>query len=107
MKQRIRKLCKQLSRFNFDEITSILELPKNDVHNLLKELINENVIKQISKTEFAYIPKVASGSKNATKLQTDRPSKTELPFDITTLLANHEDQQKYLIMQQRTTSGIL
>ena len=39
MKQQIKKLCKQLSRFNFDEIASILELSEDEIQKVLKELI--------------------------------------------------------------------
>ena len=52
MKQQIKKLCKQLSRFNFDEIASILELPDEEIQNILQELIAEKVISKISETEF-------------------------------------------------------
>jgi len=58
MKQQIKKLCKQLSRFTFDEIASILEMPDNKVEEIIQELITEETIKKISETEYAYIPKV-------------------------------------------------
>ena len=58
MKQQIKKLCKQLSRFNFDEIASILELSEDEIQKVLKELIEEKVLSKISETEFAYVPDI-------------------------------------------------
>lgn len=48
MKQQIKKLCKQLKRFNFDDIASIIELPENEVQTILQELISEKFISQLS-----------------------------------------------------------
>ena len=58
MKQQIKKLCKQLSRFNFDEIASILELGDDKLQKIIQELITEKVISKISDTEFAYVPDI-------------------------------------------------
>lgn len=44
MKQQIKKLCKQLKRFDFDDILSILELPEDEVQTIkiLKDVAKEN-----------------------------------------------------------------
>ncbi len=96
MKQQIKKLCRQLKRFNFDEIASILELPENEVQSVLEELISEKFVTQLSITEYAYVPNVIQHSRAEIppKNQTTKTSKSDLTFDITTLLATHEDQQK-------------
>lgn len=94
MKQQIKKLCKQLKRFNFDEILSILEFPENKVQTILQELISEKFISQLSKTEFAYVPKITVTPSKTTKPKQNKHLNPELTFDITALLANHEDQQK-------------
>lgn len=96
MKQRIKKLCKQLSRFNFDEIASILELPEDEIKNVLQELIAEKVISKISDTEFAYIPDIVSYSQIETLPQkpSSKHSKPELCFDITTLLSDNKEAQE-------------
>lgn len=53
---KIRKLCKQLQRFTLDEITSIAEINTNKMQSILQDLAEENYIKKISKSEYAYIP---------------------------------------------------
>ena len=96
MKQQIKKLCKQLSRFNFDEIASILELPEDEIKNVLQELIAEHVISKISDTEFAYVPDIISPPQVETLPQkpSSKHSKPELCFDITTLLSDNKEAQK-------------
>jgi len=96
MKQQIKKLCKQLSRFNFDEIASILELPDEEIQNVLQELITEKVISKVSDTEFAYVPDIVSYSQVEMMPQKPLPkhSKPELCFDITTLLSDNKEAQK-------------
>ena len=96
MKQQIKKLCKQLSRFNFDEIASILELPDNEIQNILQELIAEKVISKISETEFAYVPDIVSYPqiKMLPQKQSPKQPKPELCFDITTLLSDNKEAQK-------------
>ena len=76
MKQQIKKLCKQLSRFNFDEIASILELPDDEIQNILQELIAEKVIGKISDTEFAYVPDIVSYPQIETLPQKPLPKQT-------------------------------
>ena len=96
MKQQIKKLCKQLSRFNFDEIASILELPDNEIQNILQELIAEKVISKISETEFAYVPDIISYPQIEALPQRTSPklTKPELCFDITTLLSDNKEAQE-------------
>ena len=48
MIQKIRKLCKQLQKFTFDEITSIAEINENKMRAILQDLEEENFIKKIS-----------------------------------------------------------
>lgn len=96
MKQQIKKLCKQLKRFDFDDILSILELPEDEVQTILQELISEKFISQLSKTEYAYVPNVIPHSQveNLPQNQEIKASKFEIGFDTKALLAKHEDQQK-------------
>lgn len=96
MKQQIKKLCKQLRRFNFDDIASIIELPENEVQTILQELISEKFISQLSETEYAYVPNVIPHAqvKISPQNQEIKASKPELIFDTKALLAKHEDQQK-------------
>ena len=56
MIQKIRKLCKQLQKFTFDEITSIAEINENKMRAILQDLEEENFIKKISNSQYAYIP---------------------------------------------------
>lgn len=97
MKQQIKKLCKQLKRFDFDDILSILELPEDEVQTiLLQELISEKFISQLTKTEYAYIPNIILHSQVEIlpKNQENKDSKFKLSFDTKALLARHEDEQK-------------
>lgn len=96
MKQQIKKLCKQLSRFNFDEIASILELSEDEIQKVLKELIEEKVLSKISETEFAYVPDIVSYPQIETRQQNKqvKHSKPSLCFDITTLLSDNKEAQK-------------
>lgn len=96
MKQQIKKLCKQLSRFTFDEIASILELPDNEIQSMLKELIEEKVISKLAENEFAYIPDIISNPQTEV-LPQNRSAKNYKPslcFDITTLLSDNKEAQK-------------
>lgn len=56
MIQKIRKLCKQLQKFTLDEITSIAEINENKMRAILQDLEEENFIKKISNSQYAYIP---------------------------------------------------
>ena len=96
MKQQIKKLCKQLSRFNFDEIASILELPDEEIQNILQDLITEKVISKISDTEFAYVPDIVSYPQveMLPQKQSPKQTKSELCFDITTLLSDNKEAQE-------------
>ena len=96
MKQQIKKLCKQLSRFNFDEIASILEQGDDELQKIIQELITEKVISKISDTEFAYVPDIVPYPQVETLPQKPSPKQTkpELCFDITTLLSDNKEAQK-------------
>lgn len=96
MKQQIKKLCKQLKRFNFDDILSILEFPENEVQKILQELISEKFISQLTKTEYAYVPNIISNLQIELLPQNQeiKAYKSEPTFNIEALLAKHEDQQK-------------
>jgi len=96
MKQQIKKLCKQLSRFNFDEIASILELSDDEVQKIIQDLIAEKVISKISDTEFAYVPDIVSYPQIEALPQKQSPKqpKPELCFDITTLLSDNKEAQE-------------
>ena len=95
MKQQIKKLCKQLSRFTFDEIASILELPDNEIQDVLKELIEEKVISKLAENEFAYIPDIISHPQIEALPQnrSAKNSKPSLCFDITILLSDNKEAQ--------------
>lgn len=96
MKQQIKKLCKQLKKFDFDDILSILELPEDEVQTILQELISEKFISQLTKTEYAYVPNIIPHSQVEVlpKNQEIKASEFELSFNTKSLLAKHEDQQK-------------
>ena len=94
MKQQIKKLCKQLGRFDFNDFAGILELPDEEVQKLLNELTSDKVIRQISGTEYAYIPVVPLTAQKEVPQMPPLTVKNRVLSPEELKPFNNEDQQK-------------
>ena len=94
MKQQIKKLCKQLGRFDFNDFAGILELPDDEVQTLLDELTSDKVIRQISGTEYAYIPVVPLSAQKEVPQMPPLTVKNRVLSPEELKPFNNEDQQK-------------
>lgn len=107
MKQQIKKLCKQLSRFNFDEITSILELSDDKVQKIIQDLIAEKVISKISDTEFTYVPDIVSYPQIEALPQKTSPKQSSCVLILQHYYLITKKHKNYLIMPQNIINAIL